>query len=92
MDEWLSGGQEVSQTDHLTNLPTEILNLILDEVSKDLYYLASFAATCKDVLVVSKPYLLKKLQSKYAPWAGARLICLGNRTYDEDLPAGFLTE
>ena len=35
MEEWLSGGREVTQTGSLVVLPTELLNLVLEEVSED---------------------------------------------------------
>ena len=73
-------------------MPIDILNTILDEVSQDLHGLIAFALTCKAALVVTKPHLLKALRSRYAHWAGTRIVCLGNQTSrDDDLPAGFLT-
>ena len=92
VDEWLSAGSTVSQSCLLTSVPAEIFHIILGEISVDLHDLAAFSLTCKTVLLAAKSYILEALKAIHAPWAGRRIICLGDYTYEDDeLPTGFLT-
>ena len=90
---WLTQGRDVSQTSPLFNLPIDILNcLFIDELAVDLHHIAAFAITCKAALLLSKPFLLNALRSKFAPWAGTRILFIDDYLPRvEDLPAGFLT-
>ena len=92
VEEWLSAGNIASQSCFLAGVPAEIFHFILGEISADIHDLAALALTCKIVLVAAKPYILEALKTIHAPWAGRRIICLGDYTNDDDLPAGFMTE
>ena len=59
----------------------------------DLDDVICLAITCKRLLAVGKPHLLRLLRAVHAPWAGSRIICLGGYTEDDsELPKGFLTD
>lgn len=88
---WLEIGPRALQPGPLGKLSAELLDMVFRDVIEMNYDAALwFATTCKSVLEVAKPHLLRQLQAFYAPWAGGRLIYLGQHT--EDLPQGLLTD
>ncbi|KAI0758170.1 hypothetical protein C8Q74DRAFT_1373202 [Fomes fomentarius] len=91
---WLERGPRALQPGPLGKLSPELLDMVFRDVIRTNYIAALwFATTCKSVLEVAKPHLLRKLEAIYAPWAGGRLIYLGQYTEsDAALPEGLLTD
>ena len=56
-----------------------------------LHTTIALAITCKHMLSVGKPHVLRATRAHWAPWAGCRLICVGSETLPGDLPPGMLT-
>ena len=65
-----------------------MLFTLLPALHESLY----FALTCKAILRIGKPHILRALCAHYSPWDGCRLISLGDGTRRlDDLPAHLLT-
>ena len=54
-----------------------MLELIFKEI-KDYIDLVLFAFSCKYLLALGYPHMLRKRRQKFAPWAGDAIICLGD--------------
>ena len=92
IDTWLSVGPISSQlASPLSKFPVEILDLLFEEL-RGLHEVLFFALACKATLLVGKPHILRATREYYAPWAGCRLISLGDDTRRiTDLPPALLT-
>lgn len=73
----------------LANLPQELLNEIFCYLDDDAD-LICLALTCRHFLSVLGNQVRTALQTDAAPWAGGRIILLGDYAYD--LPDGLLSE
>lgn len=92
VETWLKRGDYALQPGPLGKLSPEVLDIIFWNVSC-VQDAVRFAITCKILLDVGQPHLLRLLQGCHAPWANARLICLGCDTgRNEDLPLDLLTK
>ena len=60
-----------------------MLGLIFEEI-EDYVDLVIFAFSCKYLLALGYPHMLRKRRELLAPWAGDAIICLGD--YATDLP------
>ncbi len=90
VDTWLRTGRYARQLGLFGKLSPELLDIIFDNVFS-MGDIIQFSITCKLALEVGKRHLLSALRRYHAPWAGKRLICLGEWTQDSDLPQGLLT-
>ncbi|KAI0758174.1 hypothetical protein C8Q74DRAFT_1303621 [Fomes fomentarius] len=92
VETWLKRGDCALQPGSLGKLSPEVLDIIFWNVSS-VQDAVRFAITCKLLLDVGQPHLLRLLQGCHAPWANARLICLGRDTdRNADLPPDLLTK
>ena len=95
VDAWLMRGNVALQPGPFGKLSPEVIDMIYAQFASDddLEDVIGLAITCKPLLAVGKPHILRLLQAHHACWAGCRLICLGGYTQDDaDLPAGLLTD
>ncbi|RPD81361.1 hypothetical protein L226DRAFT_566143 [Lentinus tigrinus ALCF2SS1-7] len=92
VDQWLAQGPTVVPPGPISKLPTELIHVIFDSLHT-LHETISFSITCKLFLSIGKPHILRATKAHYAPWAGCRLITLGDDTRSlDDLPPGLLTD
>ena len=91
IDELLTTGSTALQRGPLGKLPPELLGLIFDALPefRDIIFLC---LTCKLLLDVGQRRLQRVTREFFAPWAGCRLVCLGDLSADTKLPAGLLTD
>ncbi|KAI0722527.1 hypothetical protein C8Q76DRAFT_670580 [Earliella scabrosa] len=92
---WLMCGKVALQPGPFGKLSPEVIDMVYAQFTSDddLEHVIRLAITCKRLLAVGKPHLLRLLQAYHACWAGCRLICLGEYTInDAALPVGFLTD
>ncbi|KAI0722523.1 hypothetical protein C8Q76DRAFT_364549 [Earliella scabrosa] len=92
---WLKRGEVALQPGPFGKLSPEVIDMVYAQFTSedDLDDVIWFAITCKRLLTIGKPHLLRLLRAIHAPWAGSRIICLGEYTDDDsELPAGFLTD
>ncbi|KAI0722524.1 hypothetical protein C8Q76DRAFT_670573 [Earliella scabrosa] len=95
VDAWLKRGKVALQPGPFGKLSPEVIDMVYAQFTSDddLADVIRLAITCKCLLAVGKPHLLRLLQAYHACWAGCRLICLGEYTVnDADLPEGLLTD
>ncbi|KAI0694399.1 hypothetical protein C8T65DRAFT_666856 [Cerioporus squamosus] len=90
MDVWCNSDAMVIQSSALFVLPPELLDAIFSALI-ELQHTVSFAVTCRYLLSVGRSRILGALREFYSPWAGCRLICIGSKTKEGDLPANLLT-
>lgn len=84
----LNKRQKATQCSNLSTLPTELIVAIFDELCmNDALCLAVVAQRFWEI---GWPYTEKKFMASMAPWAGHRLVCLGEDT--EDHPLGSLSK
>ncbi|MCJ1425626.1 hypothetical protein MMC29_003526 [Sticta canariensis] len=86
--ELLNEPQEVTQCSNLSILPTELVLAIFDELCMD--DALCLALVAQRFWEIGWPNMEKKFMASMAPWAGHRLICLGDET--EDHPLGSLSK
>ena len=82
------------QPSPLFKLPAELIGMLFDAINLlglGLHTTIALAITCKHMLSVGKPHVLRATRAHWAPWAGCRLICVGSETLPGDLPPGMLT-
>lgn len=74
---------------NLSNLPTELIGAVFDELDiVDTCYLSIVARSFWEI---GWPYIVKKAMGFIGPWAGHRLVCLGEGPI-EDYPPYMLSE
>ena len=74
---------------YLVSLADELLLNIIDYLDLRSCFVLSLVS--RRMWNFCWPYTETKFLDKLCPWAGTRLICLGDKCYSHDLPAGFLT-
>lgn len=77
----------------LLSMPPELLRCLFDTIDAmglGWHTTVALAVTCKLLLQIARPHILRGMRAVHAPWAGCRLVCVGERT--EDLPAGMLSD
>ncbi|EJF62189.1 hypothetical protein DICSQDRAFT_169221 [Dichomitus squalens LYAD-421 SS1] len=89
VDLWLSISPIAFQPGPLGKLATELLHIIFRMMS-ETRDVVCFALTCKYILSISKPHLLRVLKQEHAPWSGCRLIFIGSGTKDKGIPSGLI--
>ena len=92
VDQWLADGPTVVPPGPISILPPELIHTIFDELHEldEIIYLA---ITCKLLLSIGKPHILRATKAHYAPWAGCRLITIDDEAQPlADLPLGLLTD
>ncbi|TFK87084.1 hypothetical protein K466DRAFT_549288 [Polyporus arcularius HHB13444] len=94
VDRWLEGFTAITPRDKdqgLLRVPNEVLIKIV-ELVPSIRDRVCLALTCKRLLSVSRDQIEELKKQLAAPWAGGRLICIGDYTDADDLPEGLLTE
>ncbi|OSC97975.1 hypothetical protein PYCCODRAFT_1525346 [Trametes coccinea BRFM310] len=92
VDLWLAKGTRATQRGPLLTLPDEIICMIYAELSDSDVSILCLAVTCKDLLALGKPHILRHLRHAGATWACGRIICVGEYLHElNDLPSGMLT-
>lgn len=84
----LNEPQKATQCSNLSTLPTELVVAIFDELCMD--DALCLAVVAQRFWEIGWPNMEKKFMASMAPWAGHRLICLGQDT--EDHPLGILSK
>ncbi|KAG8994353.1 hypothetical protein FRB94_012908 [Tulasnella sp. JGI-2019a] len=74
----------------LVDKPFEITKLVFASID-DLWDATSLGLTCKHMLDLSLDRINQLLPIFTAPWAGDRLICIGDYADNDDMPPGALT-
>ena len=74
---------------HLAAIPDELILMIFH--SLDLLSCFRFSLVSKRLWRIGWPFFQQKITEFMSPWAGKRIICLGDECEANDLPAGFLT-
>ncbi|KAI0751178.1 hypothetical protein C8Q80DRAFT_1268458 [Daedaleopsis nitida] len=91
IDHWLAEGAFRSPRGPISKLPVEMIDLLFKQLSA-LHDVINFSITCKSLLAIGKRHILRATSEHYAPWAGCRLVSLGELTPSlDDLPEGLLT-
>ncbi|KAI0758166.1 hypothetical protein C8Q74DRAFT_1319988 [Fomes fomentarius] len=91
VDEWLKGPIR-PPPGAISKLPVETIDLIFEHLS-ELHEVIHLSITCKSLLIIGKRHILQHTRAHYAPWAGSRLISLGDDTHSlSDLPPNLLTD
>ena len=74
---------------YLTSVPDELLL----EIFHNLDFVSCFrlSLVSKRLWNIGWPFVRQKVTEFMGPWAGTRIICLGDESEPGDLPAGFLT-
>ena len=88
--EWLTTGSTAEQTGPLGQLAPDVLEMIFDQLP-EFRDVAFLCLTCKFALRVGKRRLRRVTQETFGPWAGCRLVCLGDFFSNMNLPKGLLT-
>ena len=92
VEQWLAEGPTVVPPGPISILPPELIHTIFDELH-ELDEIIYFAITCKLLLSIGKPHILRATKAHYAPWVGCRLITLNDDAQSlDDLPPGLLTD
>lgn len=73
----------------LSTLPAELIGMICDELCMD--DLLRLALVARNFWNLAWPYMEKELMGFMAPWAGHRIICMGD-VHTADNPPGMLSE
>lgn len=74
---------------HLAAIPDELILMIFH--SLDLLSCFRLSLVSKQLWRIGWPFFQQKIIEFMSPWAGKRIICLGDECEPNDLPAGFLT-
>ncbi|KAL8746758.1 MAG: hypothetical protein Q9190_001276 [Brigantiaea leucoxantha] len=74
---------------HLATIPDELILMILHHL--DLVSCFRFSLVSKRFWRSGWPFFQQKFAGSLDPWAGKRIICLGDACDPYDLPKGFLT-
>ncbi|TBU58699.1 hypothetical protein BD310DRAFT_457409 [Dichomitus squalens] len=74
----------------LSRLPFELLEMIFQYL-EDIPWIALFAITCKSLLALSKPHLLRAFRNTYAFCANCRMILLQEYEVGSVFPSMLLT-
>ncbi|RDX55352.1 hypothetical protein OH76DRAFT_1478015 [Lentinus brumalis] len=90
VDVWCNSDAMVAQTSALFVLPPELLCAVFSALH-ELHHAVAFAVTCRYLLSVGRHHILRAEREFYAPWAACRLICIGSKTDEDDLPESMLT-
>ncbi|KAI0722519.1 hypothetical protein C8Q76DRAFT_364518 [Earliella scabrosa] len=92
VDDWLADGPVRPPVGPIAKLPIEAIDLLFDQLH-ELHEVIYLAITCKSLLTIGKRHLLRATKQHYAPWAGCRLISIGDSTRNlADLPPHLLTD
>lgn len=76
---------------NLSTLPAELIGAIFDEL--DVYGAVYLSAVSQRFWEIGLPYIEKKHVDCIAPWAGHRIVCLGDKHTDlADYPLGMLSK
>lgn len=91
IDGWLRTGSTAIQPGPLGKLAPELLGMIFEGLSgfREVAYLC---LTCKLMMNVGQRRLHRVTREFFTPWAGCRLICLGDYFRNQKLPPGLLTD
>ena len=91
IDGWLRTGSTAIQPGPLGKLAPELLGMIFEGLSgfREVAYLC---LTCKLMMNVGQRRLHRVTREFFTPWAGCRLICLGDYFRNKKLPPGLLTD
>lgn len=74
---------------HLAAIPDELILMIFH--SLDLLSCFRLSLVSTRLWRIGWPFFQLKIMEVMSPWAGKRIICLGDEYEPNDLPAGFLT-
>ncbi|KAJ3478147.1 hypothetical protein NLG97_g8653 [Lecanicillium saksenae] len=79
-----------SNTSSISNLPTEILLLVFDNIS-DMSDVMTFGLTCQRIWSFARIRLCDWQRQMVGPWAGKKLVAVGNSCDTGDYPPGLFT-
>lgn len=82
--------QVVTQCSIFLTLPAELIGAIFDEL--DMFNALYLTGVCQRLREIGWPYLEKKFMNFLAPWAGHRLICVGEEHPDDVYPPDMLSK
>lgn len=74
---------------HLATIPNELILMIFDKL--DLQSCFRLCLVSKQFWEIGWPFFQRETTKIMGPWAGNRVICLGDNCEPNDFPAGFLT-
>ncbi|KAI0758148.1 hypothetical protein C8Q74DRAFT_1373185 [Fomes fomentarius] len=77
----------------LLSIPPELLHRLFDTIDAmalGWHTAVALATACKLLLQIARPHIRRGMRVVHAPWAGCRLVCVGERT--RDLPPGMLSD